>query len=65
MPLVSVDENGLDRASLQRVLHEVVETLAAIDRTPCSPGERQAAQWLTERLRALAGVDVALEDEPS
>jgi Zn-dependent M28 family amino/carboxypeptidase len=50
---------------LQSVLREVVETLAPIDRTPCSPGERQAAEWLAERLRAVGGVEVALEDEPS
>jgi hypothetical protein len=54
-----------DRDPLQRTLHEVVETLAAIDRPPCSPGERQAAEWLADRLRALEGVEVALEDEPS
>jgi len=62
---VTPDQGELDQASLDRVLHEVVETLAPIDRTPCSPGERQAADWLAARLRALAGVDVALEDEPS
>ena len=28
------------------VLREVVETLAPLDRTPCSPGEREAAEWL-------------------
>jgi hypothetical protein len=50
---------------LGAVLREVVETLAVLDRTPCSPGERQAAEWLAERLRAIAGVDVTLEDEPS
>jgi Zn-dependent M28 family amino/carboxypeptidase len=47
------------------VLREVVETLAPIDRTPCSEGERQAAEWLASRLRAVGGVEVALEDEPS
>jgi hypothetical protein len=51
--------------SLEVVLHEVVETLAPLDRTPCSPGERQAAEWLAKRLRAVDGVQVALEDEPS
>jgi hypothetical protein len=51
--------------SLQATLREVVETLAVIDRPPCSPGERQAAEWVAERLRALGGVEVALEDEPS
>jgi hypothetical protein len=62
---VSADESWLDRAWLEGVLREVVETLAAIDRTPCSPGERQAAEWLSARLRAVGGVDVVLEDEPS
>jgi Peptidase family M28 len=50
---------------LETTLREVVETLAMIDRPPCSPGERQAAEWLAQRLRAVAGVEVALEDEPS
>jgi Peptidase family M28 len=50
---------------LEGVLREVVEKLAPIDRTPCSPGERQAAQWLAARLKDVPGVDVALEDEPS
>jgi len=54
-----------DTDTLEGTLREVVETLAPIDRTPCSPGERQAADWLAARLRALDGVDVALEDEPS
>ncbi len=46
------------------ILREVVETLAPIDRTPCSPGERAAAEWVAARLRASdAGVE--LEDEPS
>jgi len=65
MPRVSSGADELDRGSLQAVLHEVVETLAPLDRTPCSPGERQAAEWLAERLRAIDGVHVALEDEPS
>jgi hypothetical protein len=50
---------------LEQVLREVVETLAPLERTPCSPGERQAAEWLAQRLRAVGGVDVTLEDEPS
>jgi Zn-dependent M28 family amino/carboxypeptidase len=58
---------GTDGAgvSLDGVLHEVVETLAELDRTPCSPGERQAAEWLAGRLRSIAGTEVALEQEPS
>ncbi len=50
---------------LEEVLREVVETLAPLDRTPCSPGEREAAEWLAARLRAVEGVSVTLEDEPS
>ena len=46
-------------------LREVVERLAAIERGPCSPGEREAAEWLAERLRAAGVEEVALEDEPS
>jgi len=34
-------------------------------RPPCSPGEREAAEWLAERLRGAGVEDVALEDEPS
>jgi hypothetical protein len=52
-------------ASLDAILHEVVETLAPIERTPCSSGEREAAEWLADRLRAVPGVEVALEDEDS
>jgi Zn-dependent M28 family amino/carboxypeptidase len=51
--------------ALDGVLREVVETLARLDRTPCSPGEREAAEWLAGRLRSIAGTDVALEEEPS
>ena len=52
-------------ADLERVLRQVVETLAPLDRTPCSPGERQAAEWLAARLGAIDGVEARLEDEPS
>lgn len=51
--------------SIEETLREVVEALAPINRTPCSRGEREAAEWLDGRLRAIGGVDVALEDEPS
>ncbi len=50
--------------ALEALLREVVETLAPLDRTPCSPGERAAAEWLLTRLHAL-DVDVALEPEHS
>ena len=49
-------ENGRSPARLQSTLHEVVEKLAAIDRTPCSEGERQAAEWLAARMREGDGV---------
>jgi Peptidase family M28 len=62
---VSAAETPIDGTLLDGVLREVVETLAAIDRTPCSAGEREAALWLAARLRTVAGVEVALEDEPS
>jgi hypothetical protein len=52
-------------AEVEATLREVCERLAPIDKSPCSPGEREAAEWIAARLRA-AGVDeVALEDEPS
>jgi Peptidase family M28 len=44
------------------LLHEVVETLATIVRPPCSPGEREAAEWIAERLSDL-GCDVQIDDE--
>jgi hypothetical protein len=62
---VSAEEPRLDGARLEGVLREVVETLAPLERTPCSPGERQAAEWLAARLRAVPGVEVAIEEEPS
>src|SRR5947207_3404652 len=49
----------------RRALREVIETLAALDRTPCSSGEREAAAWLRERFDAVANVEVAAEEEPS
>jgi len=62
---VSREPDAEQAAALDRVLHEVVETLAGIERAPCSRGEREAAQWLARRLGAVDGVEVALEDEPS
>jgi hypothetical protein len=50
---------------IETTLREVVEALAPIERPPCSPGERRAAEWLAERLRRVDGVETALEDEPS
>jgi Peptidase family M28 len=62
---MSDTEAATSSSSLQATLREVVERLAPIDRTPCSPGEREAAIWLRERLEGVEGVEVALEDEPS
>ncbi len=50
--------------SVEATLREVCEQLAPLDKTPCSPGERVAAEWIAERLRDAAVADVALEDEP-
>jgi Zn-dependent M28 family amino/carboxypeptidase len=51
--------------AIEPTLREVVESLAALERPPCSPGERAAAEWLHARLDAIGGVDVTLQDEPS
>jgi hypothetical protein len=50
---------------LTETLREVVETLAPLERTPCSAGEREAAEWLAARLSSIEGVSVSLEEEPS
>ncbi|MCK9248178.1 MAG: M28 family peptidase [Solirubrobacteraceae bacterium] len=55
----------VDGAAEERTLREVCDTLAPIDRAPCSPGERRAAEWIADRLRDAGVDDVALEDEPS
>jgi hypothetical protein len=55
----------LGRDALVSIQREVVERLAPLDRTPCSAGEREAAEWLAARLASIDGVEVALEDEPS
>jgi len=46
-------------------LREVVETLAAIERPPCSAGERRAAAWIADRLEAAGCREVAVEIEPA
>ncbi|MGH2694392.1 MAG: M28 family metallopeptidase [Actinomycetota bacterium] len=46
-------------------LREVTETLARIERSPCSPGEWEAALWLEQRLKSAGCHEVALEEEPS
>ncbi|HUA75287.1 MAG TPA: M28 family peptidase [Solirubrobacteraceae bacterium] len=56
---------GPGREALLSLQREVVETLAPLDRTPCSEGEREAAEWLAARLAAVEGVTVEVEQEPS
>ncbi len=65
--MLSVSSEALDAppVAIEGTLREVVETLAPLDRAPCSPGERVAAEWLHERLGSLAGVEAELEVEPS
>lgn len=50
---------------LEATLREVCEHLAAIDTTPCSAGEREAARWIADRFRSAAVREVAVEEEPS
>jgi hypothetical protein len=40
-----------------------VTHLASIERLPCSPGERQAAEWIAQRLRE-SGARVTIDEEP-
>lgn len=42
---------------------EVVEELAVLERPPCSRGERQAAEWLADRLGRTGCEPVELEQE--
>ena len=50
---------------LETTLREVCEHLAPIDTTPCSPGEREAAEWIADRLRAAGATGIAVEEEAS
>src|SRR5260221_1963801 len=47
---------------MEPTLREVVETLGALERGPGSPGELEAARWLSERLEQ-AGCDVQVDEE--
>jgi Peptidase family M28 len=47
----------------EATLREVVEALAAIERPPCSAGERRAAEWLQERFESAGADRVELEEE--
>ena len=48
--------------SRQARLREIVERLASLERAPCSPGERVAAEYLAARLREH-GARVRIEEE--
>ena len=61
LPVTAIGTDS-PQSTLEDTLREVVQTLAPIDRTPCSPGERAAADWLAARMERIAGVEVALED---
>jgi len=41
---LAIEDAGQEGGRLEDVLREVVERLAAIERSPCSSGERQAAE---------------------
>ena len=43
-------------------LRPAIEHLAAIERAPCSAGEREAAEWIAERFREL-GLPTRIEEE--
>lgn len=44
---------GQESQTARALLETVVEHLASIYRPSCSPGEREAAEWIAERLNAL------------
>lgn len=46
----------------EAALYADVAALAAIDRLPCSPGEREAAEWIAARFRET-GARVAIDEE--
>jgi hypothetical protein len=47
----------------EATLREVVETLAPLERRAGSPGEREAAYWISERLERV-GCEVQVDEEP-
>ena len=56
-----MSEHAIDGVDLEG-LAATIAALAPIERKPCSPGEREAAEWIAARLREL-GCRVAVEDE--
>lgn len=47
----------------EQTLRAIVEELAVLERPPCSPGERQAAELIAARLNAAGCRDVRFEEE--
>lgn len=53
------------RCTMTDDLDDIVRTLAAWERPSASAGERRAAEWIADRLRALGLREVRLEQEPA
>ena len=56
------DDPGAPPGDDEATLREVIETLAPLERRAGSEGERQAADWIAQRLRA-AGCEAEIETE--
>jgi hypothetical protein len=54
--------SGACSTPTQEALHADVTALSAIDRLPCSAGEREAAAWIAERM-AACGARVTVDEE--
>jgi hypothetical protein len=54
--------SGACSTPTQEALHADVAALSAIDRLPCSAGEREAAEWIAERM-AACGARVTVDEE--
>jgi hypothetical protein len=63
--VVRVPKHAVADSHVEATIREVCERLASVDTTPCSPGEREAAEWIAERLRQAGVTEVALEEEAS
>lgn len=48
----------------EALVEEAIRTLAAMDRPSASEGERQAAEWLAERLRD-EGLEPVVQQHPA
>jgi peptidase M28-like protein len=59
---VGVDRSRSRPEPSQAELRSAIEHLAALERPPCSDGERQAAEWIAARFREQ-GLDTRIEQE--